>query len=745
MDVVVSLHSSAASLHAEGKFRESYNTYIRASNAALVNLAGRVEWTNEDVTGRPDDFADLVRLSLQCIARAEEIVKSRHIHVAKVVTVADGHRPSQNVNANGNAYVPPFPEPTPDIPISAVTQQQWKHEHELRNAEMRYDAGQMSPKTDLPRMRRLLEDVRIQRSKVQELQALTESVVTTSLSSWRPDDLARQIAIIDAGLFASVNARQDLARRATRIGPGAKVCLDFNRYLERLCIHAVLSAQPSAHGEDAPTARACVFSLLISVAHLLFYQYRDVNGLCAVMRALHSPELRRLRKAWDSVPSKTIDTFNALEEAVGSDTGREHLELIAQILQYHYSGGGVLSVIPFLGPFVTDVEDLHNAYSAGMDGDKGEAMLSEIGARSLEEVLSTIELCQGVGKPDPSLGKAGKAAASRTGRAGHPEKEGPNDLTSLGVGNRALGHWLLTRVYWSRVELWSRSGECEPFSRDESTPAEYAEMSREYAEVLQRDALERQRAGTAAQELAKQRELESNMNVERFDPHAAFAPSPPIQTIVPSAPDDDDAELLALLADMPAIPASFVDLDDNSTGIDASVASASEPVFSVPDAGDAAQDRKHNPEVSQSKGFDYMDNYLGSLNEPFPGSNMEVDLTPSSTPAGDYDSVTPSPSVPAQIVSEEAIPKHSVPASEGRDTTLDDDKVDEFEGAGPDVDSGNAEHLDEAFVTPALATPKAEASRDGVLEDISHGEADDVDEVKEEFVAEMQRRLSALK
>ncbi|KAJ3023679.1 hypothetical protein HKX48_001903 [Thoreauomyces humboldtii] len=419
--------------------------------------------------------------------------------------------------------------------------------------------------------------------------------------------------------------------------------------------------------------------------------------------------------------------------------GREHLELIAQILQYHYSGGGVLSVVLFLGPFVTDVEDLHNAYSAGMDGDKGEAMLSEIGARSLEEVLSLIELCQGVGKPDPSLGKAGKAAASRTGRAGHPEKEGPNDLTSLGVGNRTLGHWLLTRVYWSRVELWSRSGECEPFSRDESTPAEYAEMAREYTEVLQRDALERERAGTAAQELAKQRELESSVNVERFDPHT------PIQTIVPSAPDDDDAELLALLADILAIPASFVDLDDNSTGIDASVASASEPVFSVPDAGDAAQDTNHSPEVSQSKGFDYMDNYLGSLDEPFPGSNMEVDLNPSSTPAGDYDSVTPSPSVPAQNVSEGEIPEPSVPASEERDTTLDDDKVDEFKGVGPHVEPGNAEHLDEAFATPELATPKAEVSRDGVVEDISHGEADDVDKVMEEFVVKMQRRLSAMK
>ncbi|KAJ3160693.1 hypothetical protein HDU86_000452 [Geranomyces michiganensis] len=655
MDLVNSLHASAAQLHARGKFRDSFNTYVRASNAALVHLATATEWSGQDVTVKPDGLTELLRLARQSIDRAEEIVRACGLSITFSSSAnAAGRLPAHAPIEHEGAFTAPFPEQVPSIPISPVTQLQWKHGHEFQKAHARYQAGQNGPaSSDLGKLRRLLEDVRIQRAKVEELQALTESVATTPITKWRTDELARQIAIVDAALFAKVDVRRDMGRRASQLGAAAKACMDFHLYLERIFIHAILSYSPSAHADDSAAARAHVVETLVTLAHALFYQFRDLNGLCAILRAFASPEIQRLSKTWAALHPKTKDMLRDLRGAVGGNTGREHLELVAQILEHHYSGGGVLVVVPYLEPFVLDVEDLHNAYSAGMDGDKGEAMLSEIGARSLDEVLSTLALCQGVGRPDPSLGKAGKAAASRSAARQGTVSHGapvPDDLSALGIDNRGLAHWLLTRVYWSRGELWAMSMECEPAMRAEDLPADYAELVRKHIETLR-----------ATQDAV-------------FAAEVAEAPEPPSATIFPKpfapnpaeslyVPGDEDSSMLALISTMPVVPELF-DLDgpvqENTLTPPSGSAAHSEvppPAAQTFVPSDTSADNQVGassitpplPPADHSAGFDYMDRYLGPGDEPFPGSDIArelEDVNPVTTAAPDVVSDSAGPAAP---------------------------------------------------------------------------------------------------
>ncbi|KAI8915476.1 hypothetical protein DFJ77DRAFT_370352 [Powellomyces hirtus] len=807
MDLVNSLHSSAAALYAQGKFRDSYNTYIRAANAALVRLVSGTTWTREDITSKPDGFTELLRLSHQCITRAEEIVKARSILTTSTPRSAPAASTLQPGSERASTpFVPPFPEEVPSIPISPVTQQQWKHAHELRKAEARYEAAQNGPTTpDLGKLRRLLEDVRIERSKVQELQELTELVAAVPLSKWRPEDLARQIAIVDASLFAKVNVRQDLGRRASQIGESVKACLDFHLYLERIFIHAILDGALGTSEEDSGAARAFILALLVSVAHLIFYQYRDVNGLCAILRAFSSPEVRRLQKTWDTLPAKSRETLRDLEAAVGNNTGRDHLELIAQILQYHYAGGGVLVAIPYLEPFILDIEDLHNAYSAGMKGDNGEVMLSAIGTRSLEEVLSTIALCQGVGRPDPGLGKAGKAAASH--HISHESSEKvPDDLCSLGVGNRGLGHWLVTRVYWSRMELWGRSTECEELRRGETLPAEYAELAEKYAAAVLQSTIDAQKAEKAAEDSAALRAAElfvSDILGSSNLPQDVAIDAGNTAKSHQSDDDDDggDNSILAMLADLPAIPqviaggdddhlpTTFADLHifpprDEAVSSDLkehdvrmrSPCDESEEIVdhtaqNVQTGFTPAEERVQPSDevMSESQtaekpipeaGYDYMDNYLGSLNEPFPGSNMESNVTEplehetkasehvKSDTLDDSDSPAqndlPRPDVAPIIEESEEIPHsgvpldsdvvQTVPESDGGETPVPPNDTNTADDGGPSVQ--------DEISRSGVSLPSNVA---GTVTELDDGETSAAPNDSNTADDELRRRLSSLR
>ncbi|KAJ3290944.1 hypothetical protein HK104_006427 [Borealophlyctis nickersoniae] len=347
------------------------------------------------------------------------------------------------------------------------------HTHHLSVAQSKYTAAQQSDKEpSLASMRRFVEDLRIQKSKVQDLAGMIDSVVAVPLSHWQPEALALQVAIIDAALFAKVRPREDLVQHGDHHG-AVPACIDFERYLSRVMVNAVVS---SGERGGAPPQQNIAFA--VTTAYLLLYVYRDLNGVSAILSALSSPEITRLHRVWEVVPSRTKDLLSSIKSVFASGSGLDHVALLAELLRHHHRGGGVMSVIPNLGPIVSEIEDINSAYMAGVQGDavsKG-AVLSDIGARALEEVLITVQLCQGVGRPE-ALDLERVAAQSQGG--GHLDNtsttdssmpKAPDDLNALGVGDLALEHWLLTRVYWSRRDLWWKSGECEPLRVGEVYP-----------------------------------------------------------------------------------------------------------------------------------------------------------------------------------------------------------------------------------------------------------------------------------
>ncbi|RKO90644.1 hypothetical protein BDK51DRAFT_32229 [Blyttiomyces helicus] len=479
MDTIESYAKQAARAYAAQNYREGYNSYIQATNAVLVRLAGAVSWENQDVVSKPDNSQELFRSASLYLTRAEEILKARH-----VVTMAPAPPPSFQPSPMPQYQSHPNPanslpadapssvstsDPLPLIPLSALTRELMSFSYRHAVAQARYVAAQRrQAEPDLSVLRRLLEDVRIQETKIQELNKLSHSVMSVPLCHWRSEELALQIAIVNADLFSKVCPRQDLVDHAN--SPAIRACLAFKDYLERIILHGILLApveQVPDASLDRAGAQALAVTIAISTADILLSVYRDLNGFCAILEALLSPEFTRLRGAWERVPQKAKEALRHLESLVMTGSGQDHMDLIADLLEQHHTGGGVLTVIPNLDPLRDEIDDINAAYVAGRRGK--EVVLSDIGARAQEKVISLVERCQGVGTREGDNAATPLAAGKKPAPTQRPVGS-PDDLASLGIGSLSLGHWLLTRVFWSRDDLWLQSAGSEPLAPGEESP-----------------------------------------------------------------------------------------------------------------------------------------------------------------------------------------------------------------------------------------------------------------------------------
>ncbi|KAJ3102346.1 hypothetical protein HDU97_000627 [Phlyctochytrium planicorne] len=388
---------------------------------------------------------------------------------------------------------------------------------------------------------------------------------------WSSEGIARQIAATNARLFLRVpllnpamlnvdawdRCTASLSVDGAYLYGTIRPCLDFARYLERVVVGSVLSATQPTHyvsgrpasiysntnANSAPTlsesavkapvaapARAQTIQAIVAVAYILIHTYHDLNGAVALLRGLLDPRILRLRKTWELVTVTCKDVLKRLEEmlfgkcfeawspaaslahvAALDEASTEVIGLVAELLDHHYVGGGVTVLVPYLEPFIKEIEDLKKSYTVARDGAAMAAtpgavgvpsmpatVLSDVGQRAVEDVFSILKRCRGYG-PQPgqtgglvgdtkhlisasnatattltdawssltTLGNGGSGIGQPDGGpVMHPPWERPlstriSDVTQIGVGDRRTLHWILSRVYRSERELWNLSFLCE--------------------------------------------------------------------------------------------------------------------------------------------------------------------------------------------------------------------------------------------------------------------------------------------
>ncbi|KAI8987516.1 hypothetical protein BDF20DRAFT_814272 [Mycotypha africana] len=265
-----------------------------------------------------------------------------------------------------------------------------------------------------------------------------QSVEAATALYWNPDELAKQIAIVDSQLYNEVSVgKHSLLSIATSATPTSmleatklKHLLDFQHYLSHsfahqiiYWIHLVNTFNPSA--TTSTTAAAVIppvvnpqhlnkenlLTHLIRVAYLLLHAYYDFSGFAAIMKALTFPEVRRLfhnttggnndnkkqLSIWEHTSSRTKDMFRDLVSIISSENNyqayyrtlrtklleqqlkQQSLQSQQQQQEQAYNGTtAIMIAVPWFEPHLSKIKSIVNSYKAGDNVQSEDRFLSSL-------------------------------------------------------------------------------------------------------------------------------------------------------------------------------------------------------------------------------------------------------------------------------------------------------------------------------------------------------------------------------
>ncbi|KAI9249048.1 ras guanine nucleotide exchange factor domain-containing protein [Sporodiniella umbellata] len=167
-----------------------------------------------------------------------------------------------------------------------------------------------------------------------------------SILQFHPMMIAYQLTLIDSAIFRQITP--EALKDHTPKDPEQSIVAstDFFNYLTRLIEHSILIKLEAAD-------RSQHINYWIKVAHRC-HELRNYQTLKAVISALGTPPLQRLRLSWSFVPKKSIhlleDMTELMSETANYEKYRQHVLQIPKVTE---------PTVPFLGTFLHDMTYLN--------------------------------------------------------------------------------------------------------------------------------------------------------------------------------------------------------------------------------------------------------------------------------------------------------------------------------------------------------------------------------------------------
>lgn len=352
-----------------------------------------------------------------------EYVSNNTKHVANVRIVAEGEiDPDYLVPAQTNAgdslapslstmntdHVPLIPAP-PLLTTHRVLQQKVDElEEKIRNCRARKQAIAQGQALDavtedsldqmIAQYLRVLAELKVTLNGVRTIYMSAATI--PSILQFQAHVIAYQITLIEAAIFDAIPPHALLEHSSKHPHPRIVASTDFFNYITRCIEHSVLLPQEAS-------SRAQLIHYWIKVASRCF----DINNyqtLKAIISALNTPPVQRLKRTWAYIPKKSTTKLDALNELMSEANNyghyREHMGMVTTsvvngksvqlIRDEHYSR----PTVPFLGTFIHDITYLLAAFksSSAAVGDPQDEP-------RIHEVLNTMHRFQTGPRYTPSL------------------------------------------------------------------------------------------------------------------------------------------------------------------------------------------------------------------------------------------------------------------------------------------------------------------------------------------------------
>lgn len=256
----------------------------------------------------------------------ETIVDPNNLVKAQTNTGDSLSIPQQQQKEN---YVPNIPAP----PLLA-THRRLQH----RLDELEQDVEECN--NDLLKLERS-HKVMCAKQTLEKVRTLYMSAMTIpNILQFPPHLMAYQLTLIESSIFRAIPS-QALVSHSTRT-PHKKIAAstDFFNFMTRSIEHSILLPQEA-------TKRAEIIHRWIKIATKLL-ALNNYQTLKAIVSALGTPPIQRLRRTWECIPKKRMTRLDILNTLMSeSDNYQKYREHIQHL--WHKP------VVPFLGVFIHDV------------------------------------------------------------------------------------------------------------------------------------------------------------------------------------------------------------------------------------------------------------------------------------------------------------------------------------------------------------------------------------------------------
>ncbi|KAM3578448.1 hypothetical protein VKS41_009040 [Umbelopsis sp. WA50703] len=194
------------------------------------------------------------------------------------------------------------------------------------------------------------------------------------------------------------------------------------------------------------------------------------------MKALSSPEVRRIRRLWIQCPSRSKELYKELVAVRSHENDyRSYREMLVQKLNTisadSRSKEGHMIGVPWINPFLTQMRHIAREYTASgqfANGrDQKQRLLSAPGAQKLTEVMLILRKCQSNPSSEWENIATNSTVKQITLQGMRNSVDPPMDISELGPGNLGVFHWLVSRVFLTKQQLIDESMEVEPLMAGE--------------------------------------------------------------------------------------------------------------------------------------------------------------------------------------------------------------------------------------------------------------------------------------
>ncbi|KAG9297726.1 hypothetical protein G9A89_011241 [Geosiphon pyriformis] len=266
-------------------------------------------------------------------------------------------------NSPNSPFLTSYSDHVPEIPVSPLLTQHSQLEQKIRSLEAKLQEYRtllrvkLNPASDSGNMKTPYLDLSEEQIKeaIKEygnLLATSKEAITRNrnlvfkatdpeILEFAPHIIAYQLTLIEFAIFLEIDPQSLLVHSPKNPDPKITASTDLFNYLTRVVEYSVLLPLEAS-------GRALVIHYWVKVAVKL-HELRNYQTLKAVLAALGTPPIKRLKRTWVCIPKKSMARLEVLNEIMSETRNYgKYRETIQQEGFYRKP------TIPFLGTFIMD-------------------------------------------------------------------------------------------------------------------------------------------------------------------------------------------------------------------------------------------------------------------------------------------------------------------------------------------------------------------------------------------------------